>query len=223
MEETSDAGSVLARHTTASGSYYGPWLHMWRSEDVDRLPLLDAVGTARALVDASATVTDSYVLDSFGTPTGAATTTVNPYRYGGAWGYMTDPSGLQQLGARFYWPELGRFISQDPIGDGVNWYAYAGNNPVVYVDPAGEDYADTTWTVPVIGIPGVGGIGPEFGVMLGPDPHYSGPADWLHPLGWLSKNVHPHVGVGVGTGGITASVAPDIPGQPPQTPGHGWN
>ncbi|MBN1459093.1 MAG: hypothetical protein JXA57_06125 [Armatimonadetes bacterium] len=34
-----------------------------------------------------------------------------------------DPSGLQQLGARFYWPELGRFVQQDPIGDGMNWYA----------------------------------------------------------------------------------------------------
>ncbi len=57
---------------------------------------------------------------------------------------MTDPSGLQQLGARFYWPELGRFIQQDPIGDGVNWYAYVGNNPVMWVDPEGE--------VPVVAI-----------------------------------------------------------------------
>jgi uncharacterized protein RhaS with RHS repeats len=47
------------------------------------------------------------------------------------------PSGLLQLGARFYWPELGRFLQQDPIGDGMNWYAYAGGNPVRYVDPYG--------------------------------------------------------------------------------------
>jgi hypothetical protein len=33
--------------------------------------------------------------------------------------------------------EFGRFIQQDPIGDGVNWYAYAGNNPVRWVDPEG--------------------------------------------------------------------------------------
>jgi hypothetical protein len=41
------------------------------------------------------------------------------------------------LGERWYWPELGRFIQQDPLGDGVNWYAYAGNNPVVWADPSG--------------------------------------------------------------------------------------
>ncbi len=45
--------------------------------------------------------------------------------------------GLMKLGARFYWPELGRFIQQDPIGDGMNWYGYVGGNPVVYVDPTG--------------------------------------------------------------------------------------
>ncbi|MGD0113890.1 MAG: RHS repeat-associated core domain-containing protein [Armatimonadota bacterium] len=65
--------------------------------------------------------------------------TPNPYRFGGAWGYTTDTpgSGLLQLGARYYWPELGRFIQQDPIGDGVNWYAYADNNPITGIDPEG--------------------------------------------------------------------------------------
>jgi len=55
---------------------------------------------------------------------------------------MTDPSGLLQLGHRFYWPEIGRFIQQDPIGSGVNWYAYAGNNPVVWIDPEGLRFRD---------------------------------------------------------------------------------
>ena len=45
---------------------------------------------------------------------------------------------MLQLGARYYWPEIGRFISQDPIGEGSNWYAYVGNNPVVRIDPSGE-------------------------------------------------------------------------------------
>jgi hypothetical protein len=32
---------------------------------------------------------------------------------------------------------LGRFLAEDPIRDGLNWYAYAGNNPLFYLDPFG--------------------------------------------------------------------------------------
>jgi len=41
--------------------------------------------------------------------------------------------------ARYYSPELKRFISEDPIGlgGGINFYAYVGNNPVNWVDPLG--------------------------------------------------------------------------------------
>jgi len=45
---------------------------------------------------------------------------------------------MLQLGARYYWPEVGSFISQDPIGEGGSWYAYVGSNPVVRIDPSGE-------------------------------------------------------------------------------------
>ncbi|MDC7126137.1 MAG: RHS repeat-associated core domain-containing protein [Spirochaetales bacterium] len=34
---------------------------------------------------------------------------------------------------------IGRFTTEDPIRDGLNWYAYANNNPLVYVDPTGLD------------------------------------------------------------------------------------
>ncbi|MDD3144704.1 MAG: RHS repeat-associated core domain-containing protein, partial [Candidatus Gracilibacteria bacterium] len=41
--------------------------------------------------------------------------------------------------ARYYNPELGRFISRDPIdiSDDVNLYSYVGNNGVNFVDPMG--------------------------------------------------------------------------------------
>jgi len=52
---------------------------------------------------------------------------------------LHDRSGLYYYRARFYSPELGRFITQDPIGylGGTNLYAYVGNNPVNWVDPLG--------------------------------------------------------------------------------------
>jgi len=38
---------------------------------------------------------------------------------------------------RKYDPETGRFISEDPTGDGLNWYVYCNNDPVNYTDPSG--------------------------------------------------------------------------------------
>jgi len=49
-------------------------------------------------------------------------------------------SGLYYYRARYYDPELGRFISEDPIGfeGGANFYAYVDNNPLIYSDPMGK-------------------------------------------------------------------------------------
>ena len=45
--------------------------------------------------------------------------------------------GLYYYNARWYDPETGRFVTEDPAKDGLNWYIYAGNNPVKYTDPTG--------------------------------------------------------------------------------------
>jgi RHS repeat-associated protein len=48
-------------------------------------------------------------------------------------------SGLYQVRARWYDPQTGRFVSEDPIGlaGGMNVYTYAANNPVNFTDPSG--------------------------------------------------------------------------------------
>jgi RHS repeat-associated protein len=130
--------NVTATYMTEDASYFGSLLHLQRATGESRFPMYDMIGSARGLVDANGAVTDTYEMDAFGKPVSTTGSTPNPYRFGAAWGYITDPSGFLQLGARFYWPELGRFVQQDPIGDGVNWYAYAGNSPVVYADPEGH-------------------------------------------------------------------------------------
>jgi uncharacterized protein RhaS with RHS repeats len=40
---------------------------------------------------------------------------------------------------RYYWPEVGRYITADPAGLTVDYalYSYALNNPLIYVDPLG--------------------------------------------------------------------------------------
>ena len=59
----------------------------------------------------------------------------NPIRYSGE--YEDSESGMIYLRGRYYDPDLRRFITEDPAKDGLNWYAYCGNNPVMYVDPSG--------------------------------------------------------------------------------------
>ncbi len=49
-------------------------------------------------------------------------------------GQELDSTGLYHMGARYYDPSLGRFMSRDPIGSG---YAYAYDDPLSFVDPSG--------------------------------------------------------------------------------------
>lgn len=62
----------------------------------------------------------------------------NPFHYTGT--YLDMGTGLYQMGARYYQPEVGRFTQQDPwpssIFDGQR-YAYTDGNPVSFVDPTG--------------------------------------------------------------------------------------
>ena len=59
----------------------------------------------------------------------------NPMRYCGE--YYDKESGLTYLRGRYYSSDIKRFINEDPAKDGVNWYAYCGNNPIMLVDPWG--------------------------------------------------------------------------------------
>ena len=58
----------------------------------------------------------------------------NPWRYRGK--RVDKEVGLIYFGYRYYAPEIGRWISPDPIGtiDGPNLYAFVRNNPMKYVD-----------------------------------------------------------------------------------------
>jgi len=53
----------------------------------------------------------------------------------GSTSFLTD--GVVYMWNRWQDPETGRFISEDPAQWGDNYYAYAGNNPELYIDSTG--------------------------------------------------------------------------------------
>ena len=70
---------------------------------------------------------------------------INPIRYRSY--YYDTETGLYYLQARYYDPVIGRFISPDDVDyidpeaiNGLNLYAYCGNNPVMNIDPTGHDF-----------------------------------------------------------------------------------
>jgi len=65
-------------------------------------------------------------------------TDTNPWRYCGEY-YDTETNTIY-LRARYYDPVTGRFSSEDPIRDGLNWYTYCIGNPVLYIDFTGCNY-----------------------------------------------------------------------------------
>jgi len=96
--------------------------------------LTDHLRSTSALTDATGNLIEQISYDSFGNSAGSART-----RYGFT-GRERDPdTGLTFSRARWYDPELGRFMSQDPIRflGGINWYEYVDNNPLSWIDPFG--------------------------------------------------------------------------------------
>ncbi len=96
----------------------------------------DHLGSTIRLTDQNGSTSSSLRYDSFGKAEGLVTTR---YQFTGR--EYDDFTGLYFYRARWYDAELGRFISEDPIGfagGDVNLFGYVGNNPANKVDPMGE-------------------------------------------------------------------------------------
>lgn len=103
--------------------------------------LTDHLGSTNGLVDSSGNLTASNSYDSFGNATNVAF----PTRYQFTNREFDSFTSLYYYRARFYDANLGRFISEDPIGfagGDINLYGYVKNKPLKYRDPRGLDDAD---------------------------------------------------------------------------------
>jgi RHS repeat-associated protein len=103
----------------------------------------DIRGSTVAITDSAGNVTDAYAFDSFGVLANAEGDSSQPFRYLGRHGILGDSTGLYHARARYFSPQLGRFLTKDPVtgkdsdGQSLNRYVYALNNPLFLLDKSG--------------------------------------------------------------------------------------
>ena len=103
----------------------------------------DYRGSTAAITDINGNITDTFKYDTYGNLVSRTGTSVVIFLYNGRDGVVTDSNGLIYMRARYYSPELRRFINADIIAGEIsnavtlNRYAYANGNPVSNIDPFG--------------------------------------------------------------------------------------
>ncbi len=96
--------------------------------------LTDALGSTVELTDSTGATKEQYSYSPYGSQSASGSISTNSYIYTGR---ETDGLGIDYFRARYYNPNIGRFLSEDPLGYGPNVYAYAVNNPINLIDRLG--------------------------------------------------------------------------------------
>jgi len=95
----------------------------------------DHLGSTNALTSSTGAILEQTSYDSFGN----ASNTSFSSRYQFTGREYDSLTGFHYYRNRWYDANIGRFISEDPIGfaGGDNWYTYVGNEPLAFTDPLG--------------------------------------------------------------------------------------
>jgi RHS repeat-associated protein len=146
LEEVDNSGSVLA-HYTGNTEKVDEHLSELRSGTMSYYEQ-NGLGSVSSLSNSAATLANTYSYDSFGKLTASTATLTNPLQYTGR---EFDPeTEIYYCRARYFDQSIGRFISEDPIRfkGGINFYGYALNNPVLFVDSFGLETGNLNNLVP---------------------------------------------------------------------------
>ncbi len=118
----------------------------------------DNRGSTVAITNGQGTVTDTFTYGPYGEQCGRTGKTRTPFLYNGRYGVETDNNGLYYMRARYYNPDIKRFINQDVIqgsledSRSLNRFVYTNGNPINGFDPFGTDVIMITSDgVPIFG------------------------------------------------------------------------
>jgi RHS repeat-associated protein len=109
----------------------------------------DYRGSTVALTDQTGKVVERFQYGPYGELV-KGDTAVTPFLFNGRYGVMTEGNGLYYMRARFYNPEIKRFVNQDVLfgrvseGQTLNRYAFVTGQPVSLVDPFGLEGYEIT-------------------------------------------------------------------------------
>jgi RHS repeat-associated protein len=135
IEETNASGTAIARYEQTQ--HIDEPLAMLRSGTTSFYHT-DALGSVTSLSSSTGSLAQTYTFDSFGKQTGSSGSVTNPFQYTAReWDSETS---LYFYRARYYDPQNGRFISEDPasfLSGGINFYQYVENSPLGFTDANG--------------------------------------------------------------------------------------
>ena len=104
------------------------------------IPFYDAYGNVMGYWDTQGNVVAEYTYDAFGKLIASSGPMADVFAIRYSTKYFDPETGFYYYGYRYYSPELMRWITRDPIGEGggVNLYAMCGNNAICHFDSLGE-------------------------------------------------------------------------------------
>lgn len=158
FQDSDTSGNTVSRYEN-DGRHT---VSFWSSTDGSQALHHDALGSIVASTDTAGQLKSETIYDAFGNISSQSGQSANKFGYTGH--QMDKESGLIYFQARYYDPQTGRFLTQDPYeGDwntplSLHHYLYAYGNPTVYVDRDGH-------SATVAG--GIGGFFWGFGQMAG--------------------------------------------------------